>query len=1183
LSTDRDLPSIQGNGEIVLREGGGIDMGLNDMKRRRARRSRFTFIALALATAVTGLTIGQEPASAANITGQVSGHVFRDYNSDGIQNLGNYTFTEPFGDWRTREEPGVGPGVHVIAYDAKDRFVGEDWTDGNGEYTVVINKSKSKEIRVELQIYDDWKFLKYGRRSWDPTNRTSADAAFTTVGAKNVDFNLLNPTDYCQDNPRLATPCWRYGDQHAANPRGTLKSWWLNDTTPSRTGAQDPIKDLALETQIGTTFGLAYNRATDTLFAAAYLRRFAGFGPAGTGGIYAIKHPYGDPAGPTEQQPSVSVYVDLNAVLGAATAGADPHPSLGSGVTGRMSSPPTESEAAWFHDSASFERVNKVSLGDIAISEDMRTLFVVNQNTEEIYKFSAILPPASASDITPQKLPVAGCFGSSPPPPPPNGGGGTVVDPKDRDIHEELTENDPRVALGTYARGGRGRMAGPLVTAADPLCGIAPSSPPAAAGGDANAGTQTCAEEDSHPMAIALHDGYGYLGITCSAESTQNPEQLRAYVFQFDPKTLYVHPQPIVDIGFADWRYCDRANIATARPGHHDTGYCADAQWRPWTNTSPTIPPLGVFPTFGYPSASDENVWWGQYPLPADNSQYYLATPILSTITFDGLNLILGIRNRAADQLGPSLGTADTPVIDPLYPSSGHPFKYVTSQTRNGTTTDTTVIEIGQGDSTRGEIVYACKAATGRFEVEHGETKALWGGGPVDAASWCGADHSNRHHLWGRGDTTQTTFMEYFDGSERTMGSVLHMTGSRDVLATGIDPSGAAEANGLIRFYARFGSQMDAPGKATNFQVYQDKEHTSGGSATNEGLFAKSNGLGDLEVLCDQAPTEVGDRVWLDENGDGVQSADLVAEPGLANVRVSLLNNAGATLASVRTSATGNFVFSSGPNPSPAFGAAADWKSAASLDGSVNRVYMIDALRGFQPNLRLQIDPSTLPSLGPGTDLRPTTSLEDPTSTATSAHVHHTSKMYSNFTGFPFNVASGASRHDLDLGVSLKGTPLAQPVFAAVGDRVFADLNGDSQRDASEPGVAGVQVTLINADFSPAIDGYGRVIPSQVTDSRGQYLFADVKAGSYRVRFTLPNAADQFVPIYAVDPTANDDDSDVKSSGVTEPFTIDDSTTTLLIPAHRTEFGASRIGFSQRINRMIDAGVKVPDNFKPPT
>ena len=38
--------------------------------------------------------------------------------------------------------------------------------------------------------------------------------------------------------------------------------------------------------------------------------------------------------------------------------------------------------------------------------------------------------------------------------------------------------------------------------------------------------------------------------------------------------------------------------------------------------------------------------------------------------------------------------------------------------------------------------------------------------------------------------------------------------------------------------------------------------------------FMEANGLGDLELLCDQAPIEIGNRVWLDLNGNGVQDPD---------------------------------------------------------------------------------------------------------------------------------------------------------------------------------------------------------------------------------------------------------------------------------------------------------------------
>ena len=49
-------------------------------------------------------------------------------------------------------------------------------------------------------------------------------------------------------------------------------------------------------------------------------------------------------------------------------------------------------------------------------------------------------------------------------------------------------------------------------------------------------------------------------------------------------------------------------------------------------------------------------------------------------------------------------------------------------------------------------------------------------------------------------------------------------------------------------------------------------------------LFGKTNGLGDIEAMCNAAPFQVGNRVWNDTNGNGRQ------DPGEANIQVSLSN-----------------------------------------------------------------------------------------------------------------------------------------------------------------------------------------------------------------------------------------------------------------------------------------------------
>ncbi|MEE1832270.1 SdrD B-like domain-containing protein [Streptomyces sp. SP17KL33] len=50
-------------------------------------------------------------------------------------------------------------------------------------------------------------------------------------------------------------------------------------------------------------------------------------------------------------------------------------------------------------------------------------------------------------------------------------------------------------------------------------------------------------------------------------------------------------------------------------------------------------------------------------------------------------------------------------------------------------------------------------------------------------------------------------------------------------------------------------------------------------------LFGEGNGLADLELICDRAPVQVGNRVWFDTDGDGVQDP---SEPPVKGVKVTL-------------------------------------------------------------------------------------------------------------------------------------------------------------------------------------------------------------------------------------------------------------------------------------------------------
>ncbi|HHH55281.1 MAG TPA: hypothetical protein ENK91_16600, partial [Bacteroidetes bacterium] len=76
------------------------------------------------------------------------------------------------------------------------------------------------------------------------------------------------------------------------------------------------------------------------------------------------------------------------------------------------------------------------------------------------------------------------------------------------------------------------------------------------------------------------------------------------------------------------------------------------------------------------------------------------------------------------------------------------------------------------------------------------------------------------------------------------------------------------------------------------------------------GHFGKAAGLGDVEIVSEIPPLEIGNRVWLDTDADGVQDP---GEQGISGVSVELYQ--GATLiATATTDANGNYIFSNDPN-----------------------------------------------------------------------------------------------------------------------------------------------------------------------------------------------------------------------------------------------------------------------------
>ena len=150
------------------------------------------------------------------------------------------------------------------------------------------------------------------------------------------------------------------------------------------------------------------------------------------------------------------------------------------------------------------------------------------------------------------------------------------------------------------------------------------------------------------------------------------------------------------------------------------------------------------------------------------------------------------------------------------------------------------------------------------------------------------------------GTTTQGSYPSGWIHGESTWGAVAYVPGRHgggyggEVVSTVISP---------YRINSGGAAWWDASGGAATAreEVYQTNSIT-------QNTFQKAAGLGDLALLC--AWRAIGDRVWRDTNGNGVQDA---GEASISGVRMQLVDAGGTVVATVTTGSVagmpGNYRF----------------------------------------------------------------------------------------------------------------------------------------------------------------------------------------------------------------------------------------------------------------------------------
>ncbi|TDB61355.1 SdrD B-like domain-containing protein [Arundinibacter roseus] len=276
----------------------------------------------------------------------IGGLVFIDYAQDGIFDAG---IDQPLS------------AVTVTALSATG-VVTTTTTGADGKYLLSSpSLSGGTTFRVEFSSFPVGYYSSFAGTD----NKTSVQ--FVSVNSCANNLALSNPNFYCQADPKFVINCFVEGDNTGT---GDVLISIDNNVVPAANEAND--KDLvsheAIASAIGTTYGLAYQRHAKLLFAASYLKRFAGFGPNGPAAIYKIT----DPA---DGNLSGELFLDLEDLFGAGVAGTDPHNFT------TLSGPDVI-------DANSYDAVSRRSFGDLEISDDGLSLWTINLHDRSLYKIS---------------------------------------------------------------------------------------------------------------------------------------------------------------------------------------------------------------------------------------------------------------------------------------------------------------------------------------------------------------------------------------------------------------------------------------------------------------------------------------------------------------------------------------------------------------------------------------------------------------------------------------------------------------------------------------------------------------------------------------------------------------------------------------------------------------------------
>ena len=952
----------------------------------------------------------------------IGGIVYRDYNGNSLLDA---------------REPGLA-GVTVTAYASDNSKLMSATTSASGAYLL---PGITVPVRVEFT----------GLPSYVQEGPFGANSG-TTVQFLNgptctANLGVNNPAQYCQSNPFLATSCYA----HASATSGTAN---VLDSFPYNAGAKDilplpPVTDfstpapnhLALESQIGATWGQAWRSSTSTLYLAAFMKRHVRFGPGGPAAIYKVGL---DPAtGLVAATPTL--FVDLSTIFpgSAPVAGADVHDFSTINL-----------------DTPAFDAVGKSSLGDLDITDDGNMLFVVNLYDRRIYAIPIDNPAGTRRFAAPAPS-LLDCPATDARP--------FALKARDGLVYAGVTctgetsaTNDPaKLGLFVYAfdpnaiPAGPGDVTAPTYTEVLRFSGAGTNGMAYPHAGKtwnvwtnnfnlAAACTPSCTnpvrypmpwltdiEFDNSDMILGVRDRFGDM----TGHGTRNPSNL-------SDSTLY-EARARGDI----LRACSASNT----------------QWIMESNSQSNAGCLTQFgPTAGNYTTSQPNSLEG----PGGGEFFHGDDMYKNDHTKEQPEHTMG-------------GLVQVPGFPDVVVDNYDPYGDISSRNTGGISWLNNL----NGDATRNYVVFA-SSTVGAFGKANGlgDLEALCLAAPLELGNrvWCDGNHDGVQEAGEAGVGAVTLVLQC--GADAPVSKVTDANGNfiftdadyvtvagkkipRDSQCTiTIDTTNPAN-NAALTNTCHGVTTTTPPVKPFNdgYDPVRDSNCTSAGNLAQMTVNTGSDGANNHSFDCGftsaaPAPVRVGDFVWYDNNQNGQQDNGELGVPGVmvtlydATTNQPVLIN-GNPLTQI-TDSNGHYLFDNRPS---------------------GNYYVIFNLQTLPAGYGVTILNAAGVTEAANSDANPTTGQ-------------------TRNTGV---LAPGAQDLDLDMGIF---APL--PEVVKVGDFVWVDSNHNGQQDAGEPGVPNVGVTLCDGATGQPMLVNGNPVKT-TTDSTGHYLFGTLPPGNYCVIFDL--------------------------------------------------------------------------------